>query len=71
MGNDVWGRNMGNDVWGRNMKKAQERKLNVGEITTLRWMCGVTKLERMRSEIIRGTRKGRNIQDNVGSGTDM
>ena len=37
------------------MKKAQEKKLDVAEMRMLRWMCGVTELDRIRNERIRGT----------------
>ena len=39
------------------VKKAQEKKLDVAEIGMLRWMSGVTKLDRIRNERIRGTTK--------------
>ena len=39
------------------LKKAQEKKLEVAEIRMLRWMCGVTKLDKIRNERIRGTTK--------------
>ena len=39
------------------MKKTQEKKLNVAEMRMLRWMSGVTKLDRIRNERIRGTTK--------------
>ena len=39
------------------LKKAQENKLEVAEIRMLRWMCGVTKLDKIRNERIRGTTK--------------
>ena len=35
-------------------KKTQEAKLDVTEMKMLRWMCGVTKLDRIRNERIRG-----------------
>ena len=38
------------------MKKAQEKKLDVVEMRVLRWMSGVTKLDRIRNE--------RNYRDN-------
>ena len=37
------------------VKKAQEKKLDVAEMRMLRWMSGVTKLDRIRNERIRGT----------------
>ena len=40
-----------------NLKKAQENKLEVAEMRMLRWMCGVTKLGKIRNERIRGTKK--------------
>ena len=36
-------------------KKAQEKKLDVAEMRMLRCMSGVTKLDRIRIERIRGT----------------
>ena len=41
----------------RAVKKAQEKKLDVAEMRMLRWMCGVTKLDRIRNERIRGATK--------------
>ena len=37
------------------VKKVQEKKLDVAEMRMLRWISGVTKLDRIRNEIIRGT----------------
>ena len=39
------------------LKKAQEKKLEVAEMRMLRWMCGVTRLDKIRNERIRGTTK--------------
>ena len=39
------------------VKKAQEKKLDVAEMRMLRWMSGVTKLDRIRNGRIRGTTK--------------
>ena len=35
----------------------QEKKLDVAEMRMLRWMSGVTKIDRIRNERIRGTAK--------------
>ena len=45
----------GSETWP--IKKAQERKLEVAEMRMLRWMCGVTRRDRIRNEHIRGTVK--------------
>ena len=45
----------GAETWA--VKKAQEKKLDVAEMRMLRWMNGVTKLDRIRNERIRGTTK--------------
>ena len=45
----------GSETWA--LKKTQERKIEVAEMRMLRWMCGVTKLDRIRNEHIRGTVK--------------
>ena len=47
----------GADSW--TLKKAQGNKLEVAEMRMLRWMCGVTKLDKIRNERIRGTTKVR------------
>ena len=45
----------GAETWA--LKKAQENNLEVAEMRMLRWMCGVTKLDKIRNERIRGTTK--------------
>ena len=40
----------GTDTWA--VKKAQEKKLDVAEMRMLRWMSGVTKLDRIWNERI-------------------
>ena len=45
----------GAETWA--VKKAQEKKLDVAEMRMLRWMSGVTKLDRIRNERISGTTK--------------
>ena len=49
------------------VKKAQEKKLDVAEMRMLRWMNGVTKLDRIRNERIRlrGTTKVGEISNRV------
>ena len=39
------------------IKGAKEKRLDVAEMNMLRWMCGVTKFDRIRNERIRGTTK--------------
>ena len=38
-------------------EKAREKKLEVEEMRMFRWMCGVTKLDNIRNERIRGSTK--------------
>ena len=45
----------GAETWA--LQKAQQNKLEVAELRMLRWMCGVTKLDKIRNERIRGQRK--------------
>ena len=49
----------------RKQKKAQEKKLDVAEMRMLRWMSGVTKVDRIRNERIRGTTKVGEISTKV------
>ena len=53
----------GAETWA--VKKAQENKLDVAEMRMLRWMSGVTKLDRIRNERIRGTTKVGEISKKV------
>ena len=53
----------GAETWA--VKKAQEKKLDVAEMRMLRWMSGVTKLDRIRNEIIRGKTKVGEISKKV------
>ena len=39
------------------LQKAEEKNLEVGEMQILRWMCGVTKLDKIRNERITGATK--------------
>ena len=45
----------GAETWAA--KKAQENKSDLAEKRMLRWMCGVTRMDRVRNERIRGTTK--------------
>ena len=47
------------------MKKAQEKKLDVAEMMMLRWMSGVTKLDRIWNKRSRGTTKVGEISKKV------
>ena len=53
----------GADTWAVN--KAQEKKLDVAEMRMLRWMSGITKLDKIRNERIRGTTKVGEISKKV------
>ena len=53
----------GTKTW--TVKKAQEKKLDVAEMRMLRWMSGVTKLDRIRNERIRVTTKVGEISKKV------
>ena len=39
------------------VKKANETRMNVTEMRMLRWMCGVTKKDRIMNEYVRGSAK--------------
>ena len=54
---------MGAETWA--IKKTQEKKLDVAEMRMLRWMCGVTRRDRIRNEVVRGTKKVRAISDKI------
>ena len=51
----------GAETWA--IKKTQEKKLDVAEMRMLRWMCGVTRRDKIRNEVIRGTSKVREISE--------
>ena len=51
------------DTWA--VQEAQEKKLDVAEMKMLRWMSGVTKLDRIRNARIRGTTKVGEISKKV------
>ena len=53
----------GAETWA--VKKAQEKKFDVAGMRMVRWMSGVTKLDRIRNEIIRGMTKVGEISKKV------
>ncbi len=50
----------GAETWA--LKKAHEQKLDAAQMRMLRWMCGVTKLARIRNEKIKGQQKWKKSQ---------
>ena len=54
----------GVETWA--LKKAQEKKLEVAEMRMLRWMCGVTKLDKVKDDI---KEKGLSADDVYGRAT--
>ena len=60
----------GADTWA--VKKTHEKKMEVAEMKMLRWMCGVTRLDKIRNEKIGGSTKvgdfkeGPRTQDGTG-----
>ena len=53
----------GAETWAT--KKNQEKRLDVAEMKMLRWTSGVTKLDRIRNERIRGTIKVTEISKKI------
>ena len=42
-------------------RKRMVKKMDVSEVRMLRWMCGITEMDRIRNERIRGTTKVQEI----------
>ena len=53
----------GAETWA--VKKAHEKKMEVAEMKMLRWTCGVTRLDKIRNEKIRGSTKVGEISKKV------
>ncbi|KAD3069016.1 hypothetical protein E3N88_36896 [Mikania micrantha] len=56
----------GTDCWP--IKKNQARKLETAEMRMLRWMCGHTRIDRIRNEVFRERLQVANISDKVREG---
>ena len=50
------------------IKKTEEKKLDVAEMKMLRWMAGVTRMDRVRNKYIRGTLKVVEVSKKVQEG---
>ena len=59
----------GAETWA--LKKAQEKKLEVAEMRMLRWMCGVTKLDKIRNESKRDNESGGNHKESTGKKVEV
>ena len=56
----------GTDYWA--IKTTQARKMEVAEMRMLRWMCGYTRLDKIRNEIIRVRLGVASISDKIKEG---
>ena len=56
----------GTDCWA--IKKTQARKLKVAEMRMLRWMCGHTRLDKIKNEVIRWRLEVASISDKIRQG---
>ena len=53
----------GAETW--NTTKSKEEKLNGAEMKMLRWSCGITRVDRVRNDHVRGTMKVGRISDKI------
>ena len=53
----------GAETWA--IMKTQEKKLDVAGMRMLKWMCEVTRRDKIRNKVIRGTSKVREISDKI------
>ena len=51
-----------------NMGKTEDKRMDVAEMRMLRWMCGVTREDRIRNEYVRGSVKVVEISKKVQEG---
>ncbi|XP_068250357.1 uncharacterized protein [Palaemon carinicauda] len=51
----------GAETWA--IKETEEKKMDVAEMRMFRWMCGVTRRDKIRNEVIRGTSGVRKLSD--------
>lgn len=56
----------GSECWAT--KVADERRVHVAEMRMLRWMCGVTRMDKIRNEYIRGSLKVAPVTEKMRSG---
>ncbi|KAI5731744.1 hypothetical protein M8J77_015349 [Diaphorina citri] len=47
------------------VKKVQEKRMEVAEMRMLRWSCGVTRMDRIRNEVIRNKIKVTEITNKI------
>ena len=56
----------GTDCWA--IKKTHAHKMDVAEMRMLRWMCGHTRLDRIRNEVLRERLEVASISDKIKEG---